>query len=353
VGCGGDDVVEIKPPALEQQAASDPEKYAQHLKQQLEIYCKAVAMSRGTNGISQPPEAPSGDAKSQTSDSSQFDSQSSARANSSGSVQNKAAGGPSVSPAQHILKNAEISVKSTTSGSEQSDDDDIEGEFENLENMDPVDAKRMRRMLSNRESARRSRRRKQAHLTELETQVSQLRVENSSLLKRLSEINQKFNDAAVDNRVLKADVETMRAKVKMAEDSVKRVTGTSSLYPSLLPVPDLSASLSVPYSNSPSDAASDIRMPVQDDPDQYFAPNPPTLPVTGPATSHGTTINTAVLVSNPAILDEIHAKTGRTASMQRIESLEHLQKKICSGGGGPNATWEPEQMGTMGHGGKK
>lgn len=44
-------------------------------------------------------------------------------------------------------------------------------------------------------------------------QVSQLRVENSSLLKRLSEINQKFNDAAVDNRVLKADVETMRAKV--------------------------------------------------------------------------------------------------------------------------------------------
>lgn len=51
VGCGGDDVVEIKPPALERQAASDPEKYAQHLKQQLEIYCKAVAMSRVGNFI--------------------------------------------------------------------------------------------------------------------------------------------------------------------------------------------------------------------------------------------------------------------------------------------------------------
>lgn len=44
-------------------------------------------------------------------------------------------------------------------------------------------------------------------------QVSQLRVENSSLLKRLTDINQKYNESAVDNRVLKADVETLRAKV--------------------------------------------------------------------------------------------------------------------------------------------
>ncbi|ONK64700.1 uncharacterized protein A4U43_C07F28970 [Asparagus officinalis] len=68
-------------------------------------------------------------------------------------------------------------------------------------------------MLSNRESARRSRRRKQAHLSELEAQVSQLRVENSALLKRLTDINQKYNEASVDNRILKADVETLRAKL--------------------------------------------------------------------------------------------------------------------------------------------
>lgn len=45
-------------------------------------------------------------------------------------------------------------------------------------------------------------------------QVAQLRVENSSLLRRLADVNQKFNEAAVDNRVLKADVETLRAKVR-------------------------------------------------------------------------------------------------------------------------------------------
>lgn len=44
-------------------------------------------------------------------------------------------------------------------------------------------------------------------------QVAQLRVENSSLLRRLADVNLKFNEAAVDNRVLKADVETLRAKV--------------------------------------------------------------------------------------------------------------------------------------------
>lgn len=32
-------------------------------------------------------------------------------------------------------------------------------------------------------------------------------------MKRLADISQKYNEAAVDNRVLKADVETLRAKV--------------------------------------------------------------------------------------------------------------------------------------------
>lgn len=46
-------------------------------------------------------------------------------------------------------------------------------------------------------------------------QVAQLRVENTTLIKRLTEIGQKYNEAAVDNRILKADVEALRAKVRI------------------------------------------------------------------------------------------------------------------------------------------
>jgi predicted RNase H-like nuclease (RuvC/YqgF family) len=91
---------------------------------------------------------------------------------------------------------------------EQSDDD---GDLE--ENTDPANTKKMRRMLSNRESARRSRKRKQVHLTDLESQVSKLTSENASLLKRLADMTQKYKDATLDNRNLTVDVETMRRKV--------------------------------------------------------------------------------------------------------------------------------------------
>jgi len=93
---------------------------------------------------------------------------------------------------------------------EQSDDD---GDLE--ENTDPANTKKMRRMLSNRESARQSRKRKQAHLTDLESQVSKLTSENASLLKRLADMTQKYKDATLDNRNLTVDVETMRRKVSI------------------------------------------------------------------------------------------------------------------------------------------
>ncbi|XXG75030.1 hypothetical protein AAC387_Pa07g3621 [Persea americana] len=83
------------------------------------------------------------------------------------------------------------------------------------------------------------RRRKQAHLSELEQQVAQLRFENSSLLKQLTDVSQKYNEAALDNRVLKAEVETLRAKIykrrpkkkthsEPVHPTVKRVTGVGA-----------------------------------------------------------------------------------------------------------------------------
>jgi hypothetical protein len=44
-------------------------------------------------------------------------------------------------------------------------------------------------------------------------QGAQLRAENTTLMQRFQDINHKFQEAVVDNRVLKADCETLHAKV--------------------------------------------------------------------------------------------------------------------------------------------
>ncbi|KAI4316176.1 hypothetical protein L6164_024181 [Bauhinia variegata] len=126
--------------------------------------------------------------------------------------------GSPVSANQPILRDNQ--VKGTSSGSSQSDEDDEAGPCEQSTN--PTDMKRLRRKVSNRESARRSRRRKQAHLTDLELQAEQLRVENAALYKQLTDASQQYRDADTNNRVLKSDVEALRAKVKLAEDMVAR-----------------------------------------------------------------------------------------------------------------------------------
>ncbi|KAK4379086.1 hypothetical protein RND71_000948 [Anisodus tanguticus] len=259
----------------------DSEEYQAFLKSRLDLACAAVALSRAKT------------LKPQDTSSSASQSGSPISTKGSGQevtkVQDKDSGGPvGISSLPPVQKKPGVPVKSTTSGSsrEQSDDDEAEGEAETTQGTDPADAKRVRRMLSNRESARRSRRRKQAHLTELETQVSQLRVENSSLLKRLTDVSQKYNEAAVDNRVLKADVETLRAKVKMAEETVKRVTGLNPLFQTMS---EISSMVMPSFSGSPSDTSADAAVPVQDDPKHHYYQQPPNnhMPTHDPRIQNG------------------------------------------------------------------
>lgn len=129
-------------------------------------------------------------------------------------------------------KDMEEQARGATSGSSEHDQSDDDVEFEAgpcEESTDPTDVKRLRRMYANRESARRSRRRKQAQLDTLESQVKQLKGENSDLVKHFTEITQRFRDADTNNRVLKSNVEAMRARVKLAEDMVARGSLTTSL----------------------------------------------------------------------------------------------------------------------------
>jgi hypothetical protein len=321
----------------------DSEEYRRAvLKSKLSLACAAVAMTRGSLTKSQDL-ASFSENGSQSSNPTQVGPQpifegSAPPGNDPPILQDKDAKAPPAIPSiPPVQKKTVVATRPSTSGSsrEQSDDDEAEGETYMNDNTDPTDVKRVRRMLSNRESARRSRRRKQAHLTELETQVSQLRGENSTLVKRLTDVSQKYTESAVDNRVLKADVETLRAKVKMAEETVKRITG---LNPMFHVMPDISSMGMPSFDGSPSDNSADAAVPVQDDPNHHFyqpASNNP-MPCHDMRVNNGlgdiSTIenvqqNNAAVVGGNKI-----GQTAQTASpLHRVASLEHLQKRIRGG----------------------
>ncbi|KAI4338649.1 hypothetical protein MLD38_023681 [Melastoma candidum] len=289
----------------------DAEEYQAFLKSKLNLACAAVALSRASFVRQR--------------DSSSLDCPQSTKSSMTGSQALSKGHRPSrsldkeVPTLSAIQKTPAVPVKSGTSGSsrDQSDDDETV-ETAATESMDPADAKRVKRMLSNRESARRSRRRKQAHLTELETKVAQLRVENSSLQRRLGDVNKKYNEAAVDNRVLKADVETLRAKVKMAEETVKRLTGLNLMFHTM---PEISPASMPSFEGSPLDTSADAAVPVRDDDEpknQSYQFNP-TKPLPSAAA------NTAQRSITSGVST---GKMARPRSMQRVASLEHLQKRI-------------------------
>ncbi|XP_054790069.1 basic leucine zipper 43-like [Prosopis cineraria] len=73
-----------------------------------------------------------------------------------------------------------------------------------------IDERRQRRMISNRESARRSRMRKQKHLDELWSQVVRLRNENHNLIDKLNHVSESHDRVLQENARLKEEASDLR-----------------------------------------------------------------------------------------------------------------------------------------------
>ncbi|CAL1384144.1 unnamed protein product [Linum trigynum] len=69
-----------------------------------------------------------------------------------------------------------------------------------------MDERKRKRMQSNRESARRSRKRKQKHLDELMGQVTQLRKDNSQILTAINVTTQNYLNVQAENSILRAQI---------------------------------------------------------------------------------------------------------------------------------------------------
>lgn len=73
-----------------------------------------------------------------------------------------------------------------------------------------IDERKKRRMISNRESARRSRMRKQRHLDELWSQVLRLRTENNHLIDKLNHVAECHEKVLQENAQLKEEASDLR-----------------------------------------------------------------------------------------------------------------------------------------------
>ncbi|KAL9296395.1 hypothetical protein ACSQ67_022291 [Phaseolus vulgaris] len=84
-----------------------------------------------------------------------------------------------------------------------------------------MDQRKRKRMISNRESARRSRMRKQKHLDDLVTQVAQLRKENQQILTSVNITTQQFLSVEAENSVLRAQVGELSHRLESLNEIVE------------------------------------------------------------------------------------------------------------------------------------
>ncbi|KAK9823337.1 hypothetical protein WJX72_002035 [[Myrmecia] bisecta] len=88
-----------------------------------------------------------------------------------------------------------------------------EGDSDDAKTGGALDQRRLRRMLSNRESARRSRKRKQALMVDLESENEKLAADNQRMQKELSTTSRQLKSAVAERKQLEAELAALRKQV--------------------------------------------------------------------------------------------------------------------------------------------
>jgi len=89
-------------------------------------------------------------------------------------------------------------------------------------------------MLSNRESARRSRMRKQRHLEELRAQVSHIRINNGRILTNFEILTQRYNQAVEENRFLKNQAVELSQQLQQLQQVIAASQSSAAAAPYIL-----------------------------------------------------------------------------------------------------------------------
>lgn len=102
------------------------------------------------------------------------------------------------------------------------------GSEEDLQHV--MDQRKRKRMLSNRESARRSRMRKQKHLDDLMAQVAQLRKENNEILSSINITNQRYLTVEADNSILRAQAMELSHRYQSLNDILNYMNTSNGVF---------------------------------------------------------------------------------------------------------------------------
>lgn len=120
------------------------------------------------------------------------------------------------------------SSSGTSSGSGLSLLQQNSGSEEDLQAL--MDQRKRKRMLSNRESARRSRLRKQKHLDDLVSQVAELRKENQQILTSVNITTQQYLSVEAENSVLRAQVGELSHRLESLNEIVEFLNASSGVF---------------------------------------------------------------------------------------------------------------------------
>ncbi|KAI8002968.1 bZIP transcription factor 44 [Camellia lanceoleosa] len=112
------------------------------------------------------------------------------------------------------------------------------GPEENLQVL--MDQRKRKRMQSNRESARRSRMRKQKHLDDLVAELGQLRQENNQILTNIDITTQQHMNVESENSVLRAQMVELSHRLQSLNDILTYMNTNNGVFESgqdLVPIP--------------------------------------------------------------------------------------------------------------------
>ncbi|XP_060191650.1 bZIP transcription factor 11-like [Lycium barbarum] len=91
-----------------------------------------------------------------------------------------------------------------------------------------MDQRKRKRMISNRESARRSRMKKQTHLNELMVQVNQLKDQNKQIATNINMVTQIYLNVEADNSVLRAQMAELSHRLQSLNEIINCINSANS-----------------------------------------------------------------------------------------------------------------------------